>query len=245
MGGIIHDLSFPIIAYRGEPKEASVREGLILPILSTIYQHAPMIPSNSSGSLLDVRLVPEDKIELRRSSPGRRPEIDYIISVEDSGNGTIIKFILVEVKKKSAQQLQQLASYAGKVGTCEKFQGQTLVSVLIDPEYCLGFSVYMNTEGQSLPMFYVTRPVAWRCKHELPLAICKSAIMLLSVLHLINTPRLTLQEVPQAVAEVTSIYYMPHHMSRFSLSPSSSLPSHSWLKKWQLWKENFKTRIEN
>ena len=94
VGGIIHELSFPIIAYRGEPKEASVREGLILPILSTIYQHAPMIPTNTSSGLFDVRLVPEDKIELRRSSPGRRPEIDYIASVENSGNGTIIKFIL-------------------------------------------------------------------------------------------------------------------------------------------------------
>ena len=211
VGGIIHDLSFPIIAYRGrgEPKEASVREGLILPILSTIYQHAPMIPTNTSSDLFDVRLVPEDKIELRRSSPGRRPEIDYIISIENSGNGTIIKFILVEVKKKPAtQQLQQLASYAGKVGTCEKFQGQTLVSVLIDPEYyCLGFSVYKNTEGQSLPMLYVTRPVPWRHKSEHPLAICKSAIMLLSVLHLIDTPRLILQKVPQEIAEVTRILY--------------------------------------
>ena len=112
------------------------------------------------------------------------------------------------MKKKSAQQLQQLASYAGKVGTCEKFQGQTLVSVLIDREYyCLGFSVYKNTEGQSLPMLYVTKPVAWRHKNEHSLAICKSAITLLSVLHLIDIPRLTLQKVPQEVAEVTSILF--------------------------------------
>ena len=82
------------------------------------------------------------------------------------------------------------------------------MSVLIDPEYyCLGFSVYKNTEGQSLPMLYVTRPVPWRHKNEHPLAICKSAIMLLSVLHLIDTPRLILQKVPQEIAEVTRILY--------------------------------------
>lgn len=136
VGGIIHKLSFPIIAYRGEPKEASVQEGMILLILSSIkvYQHAPMIPTNTSGGLFDVRLVPEDKIELRRSCRGRCPEFYFIASVENSGDGTIIKFILVEVRKRSAQQLQ-LASYAGKVGTRKKFKGQTLVSVLIDPEY--------------------------------------------------------------------------------------------------------------
>ena len=56
-------------------------------------------------------------------------------------------------------------------------------------------------------MLYVTRPVPWRNKSEHPLAICKSAIMLLSVLHLIDTPRLILQEVPQEIAEVTRILY--------------------------------------
>ena len=57
-----------------------------------------MIPTNTSGGLFDVRLVPEHKRELHRSSPGRHPEIDYI-SVENSSDGTIIKFMLVEVKK--------------------------------------------------------------------------------------------------------------------------------------------------
>ena len=37
-GGIVYDLSFPKVAYRGEPKEASIREDLTLLILMTISQ---------------------------------------------------------------------------------------------------------------------------------------------------------------------------------------------------------------
>ena len=109
-----------------------------------------MIPDHSSGSLFDVQIIPEDKVRLRRSRPGRSPEIDYIISVENSGPRTIIKFILVEVKISVVGQLEQIAAYAAKVGTCQKFAGKVLVSVLIDPEpYCLSFPAYMNEQQQS------------------------------------------------------------------------------------------------
>ena len=48
----------PIIAYRDVCKEASVKDGLILP---TILEHAPMMPENTSGDLFDVHITPEDK----------------------------------------------------------------------------------------------------------------------------------------------------------------------------------------
>lgn len=165
---IIFDMAIPIIAYRGDPTEVSVREGLILPILRRIFERAPMLPEDNS-SMFNIKTVPEDRVPLRQQR-GRRPEVDFVVSINDASSGATIKPMLVEVKTEGiGKHLSQLAAYAAKVGTCNNFEGQVLLSILIDAEvYCLGFSVAMDTEKRSLPLLYVTRPILWRRRHDYP-----------------------------------------------------------------------------
>ena len=66
-----------------------------------------MITGNESSNLFDIHIIPEDKIQLRTVGRGRCPEIDYIISVEDSGLGTILHSSRSEVN-----HVTQLAAYA-------------------------------------------------------------------------------------------------------------------------------------
>ena len=65
VAGIIFDLAIPIIAYRGDPTEVSVREGLILPILRRMFERAPILPEDNSN-MFNVRIVPEDRVQLRQ-----------------------------------------------------------------------------------------------------------------------------------------------------------------------------------
>ena len=85
VAGIIFDLAIPIIAYRGDPTEVSVREGLILPILRRIFERAPILPEDNSN-MFNVRIVPEDRVQLRQQR-GRRPEVDYVVSINDASSG--------------------------------------------------------------------------------------------------------------------------------------------------------------
>ena len=57
---------------------------------------------------------------------GRRPKVDYIISIDNS-EGVTIRLLLVEVKhQRSENQLPQLAAYASKVSTCNIYSIKVL-----------------------------------------------------------------------------------------------------------------------
>ena len=90
-----------------------------------------------------------------------------------------------------------------------------LLSILIDAEvYYLGFSVAMDENKRSLPLLYVTRPIIWRRKHDYPLAIERTGIMLLSVLHLLNLKRRVVHEVTTMTKRVAdTLYSIPYELS--------------------------------
>ena len=114
-----------------------------------------MIP-NTSGSLFDMRIIPEDKVTLR-SGPERKPEVDYIISVKKEKE-KLIMLIPLEIKHSPGNFMvhaKQLCSYISKVGTCPSFAGQTVVGILMDDSYYhLAFAACQDKEGKSLPLLF-------------------------------------------------------------------------------------------
>ena len=78
MRGIVYEL----IAYRNEPGETSIREAVVLSLLSAIFERALPLPSQGTAEGYTVRILPEDPVEFH-DGRGRRPEIDYLVCLDD------------------------------------------------------------------------------------------------------------------------------------------------------------------
>ena len=53
------------------------------PTCSFCYmQSGPMVPNQAGATFFKIRIVPEDRLTFQ-SRPGRKPEVDYIISIEN------------------------------------------------------------------------------------------------------------------------------------------------------------------
>ena len=94
-----------------------------------------------------------------QSGPRRKPEIDYIISLEKE---KLIMVIPIEVKctlENFKVDSKQLCSYVSKVGTCPEFAGQTIVGIMMDDScYRLAFAACQVKEGKSLPLIFLSPP---------------------------------------------------------------------------------------
>ena len=124
------------------PREAEVREALLSPFLSAIAHSASMIPESGKTVEFTTRFFVEQPVETRRGTPGRKPEIDYIIRGEDM-QGRILYTIPTEAKAQaSLDDCKQLASYMCKLMTAKDIAANVLVGLLIDQQDIrLAFSV--------------------------------------------------------------------------------------------------------
>ena len=156
---IIFSISDPLIAFRSAPKECSVKDGLLLPVLTTIFKYAPLKPNLASCDGFDIHVVPEDKIVLK-GGRGRKPEVDFVISIEHMG--IILKMIPVEAKiSLQINDLKQMAAYCNKIGTCDHFAAEMIVGILIDSKnYQLAFAPYMDGSKKSVPLVCISPPMA-------------------------------------------------------------------------------------
>ena len=108
--------------------------------------------------------------------------------------------------------LKQEAAYCNKIGTCANFAGKMIVGVLIDSKnYQLAFTPYMDAKQQSLPLVCVSLPIMWRNEDLHPLSINSAAIMLLSLLHLLNVDRIISSQISKPVmVAAKKLYKKPY-----------------------------------
>ena len=189
---IVFALSGPLVSFKDAANESTIREGLLLPVLSRILTHINMIPSTKEecDSSFTIHLLPEDKLCFIPGKRGRRPEVDYVISIE---KGETIKMHIPVETKRVVQVLhvKQLASYMNKIGTATEFRNQTITGILIDTEvYRLAFAPLKDSSNRSLPIVYVSPPTPWRHPALHPLSLNNPAIFLLSLVQVIEFERM-------------------------------------------------------
>ena len=70
--GIVYDLSAPPIAFRNEPGETCIREAVVLPLLSAIFERALPLRSEGTAEGYTVQILPEDPVGLHDGRPRDR-----------------------------------------------------------------------------------------------------------------------------------------------------------------------------
>ena len=105
------------------------------------------------------------------------------------------------------EHIVQLASYMNKISTAFE---DSVVGILFD-KHCfrIAISPWKDAGGRALPSVYVSPAVCWRESGEVGAALNGSAVLLLSMVHLIRCERRCFgEDIPQVVAE--KLYNNPY-----------------------------------
>ena len=152
-----------LVSFRLDPKERSVIDGVVMPMLRNLIPSIPLLP-NTVCSGFKAHLLVEDAIPSTVvGQRGRKAEVDIVIQLVEVESGATINLVPLEAKGSiTKDNMIQLSTYLFRLSSAEQLQRKrSIVGFLITGKVLQMCFLCITKDSHLLPVILVSPPIPW------------------------------------------------------------------------------------